>query len=71
MLRLGSQIRLTGPEREKLERLTGRKTPPIRSMQELRDHIRACAAAHRDSNPTKARLRLAVLQHYCCKALGV
>lgn len=71
MLRLGEHIRLTGPELQRLERITGHKPAYIRSIADLDDYFRACLAAYAESNPWHA-LKRAVIeseQLRCLRAL--
>ena len=44
MLRLGSQLRLTGPEVERFTRITGFAPVGVKSRDDLDDYIRQCKA---------------------------
>ncbi len=44
MLRLGSQLRLTGPEVERFTRITGFDPVDVKSLDDLDDYIRQCKA---------------------------
>ena len=44
MLRLGSQLRLTGREVERFTRITGFAPVDVKSLDDLDDYIRQCKA---------------------------
>ena len=54
MLRLGSQLRLTGREVERFTRITGFAPVDVKSLDDLDDYIRQCMA-HYDGDSKEAR----------------